>query len=52
LRFEARIEYADGNRSKALEKAERALQLKPGDESLASLREKIANGTMDVLEAN
>jgi hypothetical protein len=50
LRFEARIEYADGNRSKALEKAERALQLKPDNNSLKSLREKIAKGTLDPLK--
>jgi serine/threonine protein kinase len=52
LRFEARIEYADGNRSKAREKVDRALLLKPGDESLESLREKIVNGTLDPTKTN
>jgi Flp pilus assembly protein TadD len=52
LRFEARIECADGNGSKALEKADRALELEPDDESLASLREKIESGTLDPLMDN
>jgi len=52
LRFEARIEYADGNRSKALEKADRALELKPDDASLVSLREKIESETLDPLKDN